>query len=64
LAELLQGADEPSLRAHAKKLGKLVRVAAPNTEAGAGSNGGASSATRVEQLKEELRKSGRYASVS
>jgi hypothetical protein len=64
LAARLRGADEASLDADAKELAKLVRVAAPNTEAGAGSNGGAGSATRVEQLKDELRKSGRYASVS
>lgn len=40
LAARLRGKDESELEADARELAKLVVVKAPNTEAGAGSNGG------------------------
>lgn len=62
LAARLRGASEAELEADARELAKVVVAPkAPNTEFGKGNGGPGGSS--VEQLKEELRRSGRYASV-
>lgn len=64
LAARLVGTDEASLEADAKALAKLIPPPSSGggTEAGAGANGSGTKQT-VAQIADELRKSGRYASV-
>jgi hypothetical protein len=60
LAARLRGTDEASLDADAKELAKLIVVRAPDTEAGKGANGAAPK-HGVEELKQGMVKTGRYA---
>lgn len=64
LAARLRGDDEAGLEADAKELAKLIAPpSAADTEMGGGKGRGGGAQT-VERVKDELRKSGRYASVA
>lgn len=60
LAARLRGTDEASLDADAKELAKLIVVRAPDTSGGGGGNG-AGAKHGVEELKQGMVKTGRYA---
>lgn len=59
-AARLRGDDEASLDADAKELSKTVVVKAPNTEAGAGSNGGDAKAAMRRAHEEAAAQNPRY----